>query len=205
MNYIRAGFIWFFQVIVQLIGILLGFVIVPLALLKPDDSQKEATYQTDGKNEWWFRQLPSWAKWWNNSVDGLLGDTSYRWAGRDIPFGMKNTSFMGQFWWTAVRNPFNYFKRFILSCDVRKNEVVKLHGQDYVRDDFNNTGTQFLKCGHFYMFYGVWRYGKSNRALVMQLGNKLKVKDNTTVYTKEQEYKYLAGFTFEINPFKDIS
>lgn len=45
---------------------------------------------------------------------------------RDIPFGLKRPSFLGQYWWMAFRNPFNYFKRFILACDVRKDVVERL-------------------------------------------------------------------------------
>lgn len=155
----KAAVMWAIQFVLQVIGIILGLIVIPIAVCFVDDSKKDSTYKTDGKNEWWLRTLPRWAKWWDNKIDGTLGDDDYRWAGRDIPFGWKNTSFLGQFWWMAVRNPFNYFKRFILACDVRENTVKKLAGQDYVRDDLVSTGWQFLKCGRYYTFYGVWRWG----------------------------------------------
>ena len=53
------------------------------------------------------------------------------------------------------------------------------------------------------MLYYVKRYGNSNRALVIQLGNKIKLEHNTAV--EQDEYDYFKGFTFEVNPFKDIS
>lgn len=183
---------------------MLGFAVVPIALMFPDDSQKDSTYIQNGTQEWWLRQLPSWAKLWNNSIDGTLGDPDFRWASRDIPFGRKNTSFLGQFWWMAVRNPANCLKRFILSCDVRNHRVEKLGGKDYVRDDLNSTGWQFLKCGKYYTFYGVWKWPKTERALVIQLGNKFDLEDNIKTYPDGQEYKYFKGFTFEINPYKFI-
>ena len=189
----------------QLIGIVLGVVLVPIGLLFTDDSAKPYTYTTKDGSEWWLRRLPKWLLWWDNPIDGFLGDDQFRWANRDIPFGIKNTSFFGQVIWGAYRNPFNYFKRFVLSCDVRNHKVEKLAGVDYIRDDFNSTGWQWLRCGNNYTIYWVRRWGMSNRAIVVQLGNKIKLADNTTTYPPEQEYKYFKGFTFEVQPFKDIS
>lgn len=206
MNTLRAVLIWLFQFIVQLVGIVLGIFLMPIFLLFVDDSKKELTYKTDGVNEWWLRTLPKLALFWNNKIDGTLGDEDFRYASRDIPFGLKNTSLLGQYWWMAIRNPFNYFKRFILACDVRKNVVEKIAGQDYVRDDLMSTGWQFLKCGKFYTFYGVWKWKWSDtHAVVVQLGNKFDLQDNFKVYPSDQGYKYFKGFTFEINPYKDIS
>jgi len=115
MNILQAIVIWIFQAILTIVGV--------IALLFTDDSLKDKTYLLNpDREEYWLRQLPKWAKWWNNPIDGTLGDDNFRWASRDIPFGLKNTSFLGQFWWMAIRNPFNYFKRFILGCDVRKKK-----------------------------------------------------------------------------------
>ena len=113
---------------------------------------------------------------------------------------------LGQYWWMVFRNPFNYFKRFILACDVRKGIVEKIAGRDYVRDDLRSTGWQFLKCGKYYTFYGVWKWRWSGtHAIVIQLGNKFDLQDNFKAYPSEQEYKYLKGFTTEISFCKDIS
>lgn len=184
----------------------MGIFLVPIFLLFADDSKKDSTYKSDGVNEWWLRTLPKPALFWDNKIDGTLGDDDFRYASRDIPFGLKNTSFLGQYWWMAFRNPFNYFKRFLLACDVRKNTIEKISGQDYVRDDLDSTGWQFLKCGKFYTFYGVWKWkGSATRAVVIQLGNKFDLEDNLKTYPSESEYKYFKGFTFEINLFKDIS
>jgi hypothetical protein len=204
MQIINAAAIWSLQFVAQLFGIIAGLFVVTVALLFADDSKKSETYMQAGGHQWWLRTLPTWALWWDNKIDGTLGDDSFRWASRDIPVGWLNTSLAGQFWWMAIRNPFNYFKRFILACDVRKNEVVKLAGQNRVRDDIQSTGWQFLKCGKFYTFYGVWIISGS-RALVVQLGNKFDLDDNFKAYPYAYEYKYLKGFTFEINPCKDIS
>ena len=206
MDTVRAALLWLFQFVLQFAGIILGIFLMPIFLLFVDDSKKELTYRTDGVKEWWLRTLPKIALFWDNKIDGTLGDDDYRYASRGIPFGLKNTSFLGQYWWMAFRNPFNYFKRFILACDVRKNVVEKVAGQDYVRDDLMSTGWQFLKCGRFYAFYGVWKWKWSDtHAVVIQLGNKFDLQDNFKAYPSDQEYKYSKGFTFEINPYKDIS
>jgi hypothetical protein len=204
MHLIKALFIWIFQLTLNVLGVLFGLVIVPLGIVLADDSKKSSTTILSPTDVWWLRTFPKYLRWWDNPVDGTLGDPSFRWASRDIPFGWKNTSFLGQYWWMAIRNPFNYFKRFIISCDVRKNEIVKIGGQDKVRDDLYNTGWQFLRCGRFYAFYYVREWGNSKRAVVIQLGNKFDLEDNTKIYPPEQEYKYMKGFTFEINPFKYI-
>ena len=108
----------------------------------------------------------------------------------------------------VFRNPFNYFKRFILACNVRKGIVEKIAGRDYVRDDLRSTGWQFLKCGKgilpYYTFYGVWKWSDSH-AIVIQLGNKFDLQDNFKAYPSEQEYKYFKGFTTEISFYKDTS
>lgn len=205
MNILRAVAIWLFQFITQLVGIIMGIFLMPIFLLFVDDSKKELTYRTDGVNEWWLRTLPKFALFWDNRIDGTLGDDDFRYASRDIPFGLKNTSFLGQYWWMTFRNPFNYFKRFILACDVRKGIVEKIAGQDYVRDDLRSTGWQFLKCGKYYTFYGVWKWKWSDtHAVVIQLGNKFDLQDNLKAYPSEQEYKYFKGFTTEISLYKSI-
>lgn len=204
MNIARASIIWIFQLTLNILGVILGIMVVPFGIIFSDDSNKSQTLIEKDSNVWWLRRFPPFLRWWDNPIDGTLGDPSFRWASRDIPFGMKNTSFFGQFWWMAIRNPFNYFKRFIISCDVRKNKIVKLAGKDKVRDDLFNTGWQFLKCGKFYTFYLVREWGKSKRAIVIQLGNKFDIEDNYKIYPADQEYKYMKGFTFEINPWKYI-
>lgn len=153
--------------------------------------------------------MPSWAKWWGNPIDGFLGDDSYRWASRDIPFGLKNTSFLGMFWWGAIRNPLNYFKRFVISCDVMECSYKLLQGKEYVRDDNANQGYQFLKATRksdgkaYYRIYGVWQYGQSNRAFVLEIGNKFDKSHFSENYSG-REYKAFKGFTFVVNPYKEI-
>ena len=143
--------------------------------------------------------------YWDNDNDGSLGDKR-GWWNENTPFGDAR-SFLSQYWWLAVRNPANNFKRYVIGIDMRIHPVVKVKGQDYVRDDLENTGFQILRAigprvSH-YMLYWVRRWGNSNRAIVVQIGHKIKLSHNTAKYDKG--YKNWKGFTCEINPFKDIS
>lgn len=203
---------WIVMFVLQLVGILLGFILVPigLAFRKKDESTAKPFTQYNTNRQWVYEDLPNWLKPWQNIEDGLRGDHRGWWDLNSK--GSDSSTLFNMFWWSGVRNPFNYFKRFMIGCDVRQYAITKLAGQEYVRDDFNSTGWQCLKAkpmhksGRWlprYSFYGVWRYGQSNRALVIQLGNKIKLSHNSDIET--DEYDYYKGFTFEINPFKDIS
>lgn len=151
--------------------------------------------------------LPQWLLWLTNPEDGLTGDhRGWYW----------NTYMAGRpdWWkmliWSAWRNPFNYLKRFVIGIDIRNYAFNKVCGQDYVRDDFDSTGFQVLRAvpieaGRFnkYSLYWVHRYGQSDHAFVMQLMWKIKLEHNTAV--EKDEWDYFKGFTFEINPYKNIA
>lgn len=207
---------------------IIGLVVVPIALLFPNESKKIGTYRTNGTDEWWLKTLPRWASLWDNPIDGFLGDDAYRWAGRDITLGyhdesllarmvrkvfhdftIKNTDYLGQLLW-ALRNPVNNFKRFILTCKVTECEYQLLAGQEFVRDDMKNQGWHFLKAIRisdgkvYYRFYYVKSYGKSARAFTAEFGFKFDAQDFSAIYTDERKFKAYKGFTFLVNPYKDI-
>ena len=143
--------------------IILGVVVVPLALLWPDDSQMTATYKTDGNFEWWLRTLSPWASWWDNPYDGFLGDDAFRWASRDVPFGWRNTFYRAQCAWGAFRNPLHRLKSFLLACDIRRCTFLLLAGKEFVRDRPDSTGYQFALATRsdgvrYYRIYWVWQW-----------------------------------------------
>ena len=203
---------WVVMFVLQILGIILGFIVVPLGLLfrKLDESTYKPFTKFNTNRQWVYEDIPGWLKPWQNIEDGLRGDHRGWWDANC--FSKDSSKVFNMFWWSAVRNPFNYFKRFVLGCDVRNYVITKLAGQDYVRDDFESIGWQVLKATPLYKsglklprysLYTVLRYGSSNRALVIQLGNKIKLSHNSDI--ESDEYDYYKGFTFEINPFKDIS
>lgn len=150
--------------------------------------------------------LPQWLLWSTNPEDGLTGD-SRGWYWNIYMKGRPD--WWKMLIWSAWRNPFNYFKRFILGINIKNYTFTKLYGDDYVRDDFDSTGFQILKATRMgggssrYSLYWVKQYGSTDRAMVIQLGWKIKLSHNGAVY--KDEVDYYKGFTFEINPYKDIS
>lgn len=145
-------------------------------------------------------RLPKWLLPWDNIVDGLLGDKRGKYAASTA----KWNPLFAMWWWAAVRNPANYFKRFILACDVSRCVITKLAGQDYVRDDFDSEGWQLLQAVRddgrkYYHFYWVRRWRESDRALVIELGFKFRLG-----HVIESGIDRFKGFTFEVAPWKNI-
>lgn len=191
--------------------IVIGLVVVPVALIFADDSQKDATYKRSDRSEWWLRRLPRWALLWDNPFDGFLGDEHFRWADRDAPFGWRNTDFLAQWWWGAIRNPAHYLKDFLLPCDIRRCTFTKLQGQDFVRDRPDATGYQFLMAKRddgirYYRIFWVWQWPWTpdgvDRAVIFEMGHEFRGSHWADVY--EEEYEYLKGFSFIIHPCKEI-
>lgn len=188
--------------------IVLGVLVVPLALLWPDDSAKGKTYLVRDDGVWWLRRLPAWARPWDNPIDGSLGDDALRWALRDIPFGWVNTSFAAQVWWLAIRNPAHVFKTFWIACDVRRCAFDQLQGQAFVRDNPEGLGFQFLRATRddglrFFRIYWVWKWPWWNRAVIVELGHEFNAGHFVEDYTG-REYKALKGFAFLLHPCKAI-
>jgi hypothetical protein len=182
--------------VMQFPVILLGFPLVAIGLpftrIVKNDSGRDII------------RLPVWLLPWDNAVDGLLGDGRGFYA--DYTKGWN--PYFAMWWWAAVRNPANYFKRFILAIDITRYRTRLLAGQAYVRDDFNSTGWQLLEARRSgftaYHFYLVKRWFNTNHAIVIQLGFKFRVGQEFEAYGTEQ-YRRFKGFTFEVAPFKDIS
>lgn len=182
---------------------LISIILVGIGLLFKVD--KGLRHFSDGTT---IRQyeLPDWLKWFQNPVDHLTGDKR-GWYWNEHMKG--KPAWFKMWWWSGVRNPLNYFKLRIMGIDVREHVIIKMCGQDFVRDDFDNAGFQILlaKPDNEGMdkpsLYWVMRWFDSNRAIVMQLGWKIKLSHNEI--QEENENKYWKGWTFEVNPFKDIS
>lgn len=178
--------------LIQLPVILLGLPLVAIGI-----TFRRVVRNSEGRI---ITRLPKWLLPWDNSVDGLLGDK----RGYYERYTEGWNPYFAMWWWAAIRNPANYFKRFILTCDVSRCCITKLAGQDYVRDDFNSTGWQLLQAERddgrkYYHYYLVRRWGQSDRALVIELGFKFRLGDE-----QDAGIRRFKGFTFEVAPFKDI-
>lgn len=151
-------------------------------------------------------ELPDWLLWLQNPEDHLTGDRR-GWFWYDS-WAADYPELFRMWWWSGWRNPWNHFKRKVLGIDVRKFDIVKVCGADYVRDDLTNQGFQILvawpKDGWFPrpMLYWV-REIHNGRGICLQLGWKIRLAHNSVRYAKDIDY--FVGFTFEPNPYKDLA
>ena len=181
-------------------------VAVGLPFAKPTRYIKFTQYKSPTSGVYQM-QLPDWLKWFSNPEDGLTGDSRGWYWNTYFPAWVP--SWFKMWWWSGVRNPYNYLKRIVIGLDIRKFTFHKLCGQDYVRDDFNSCGFQILyarpKSGWLVrpMLYWVRRWGQSDRAIVVQIGWKIKLSHNSAI--EEDEWDNFKGVTFEPNFYKDIS
>ena len=74
---------WVTLFVIQLIGIILGLVVVPIGLLFPVRGN-ETKYFTQYKKNlyWYYKDVPF--KWWSNPEDGLIGDHRGEWAMKSL-------------------------------------------------------------------------------------------------------------------------
>ena len=145
--------------------------------------------------EW---HLPKWAYWWDNiSDDAIYG--SMHWQNYGM---MKNhneedpgehkfyTRFIDAYWWAALRNPANGFKRGFMGINKIYSVKVVAGKDGDVSAKRGNYGWHLLKArtdkGTKYWF----TYQTEKRDI--RIGFKLKIQD------KLDSVKYPVGFTFRI-------
>lgn len=198
MNWLRAFVYFILGFLAQFFFIISGLVMSAL----PKTERKHEKKPFKSYPGFWFPvHLPRFAWLWDNEEDGARGDDrGWYW----VDYHPEWPAWFKYWFWLAIRNPANNFKRYILGADIRRFHIEAVYGQAYVRDDFESTGFQLVKGGHFrYHLYWVHRWGDSDHALVIQLGNKFQERHNGVKY--EDQRDYFKGFTFEINVYKDIS
>lgn len=208
------SFIWtvflssaqFFFICVPLI--ILGMFLVPIGILRPDDSQKETTLITVNGKLWWLRTFKDKILlWWDNPRDGNFGDDNLRWGGRDIKFGIDHMSFLGQYMWCAFRNPLHYFKQFVMTCDVRNCTYEHICGALFVRDRLEGRGFQLMRAKNnkgffnFYRLFWVAKWPFTNRAVIVEMGYEFRV-DHWKESYEGREHKAFKGFTWIVHPCK---
>lgn len=189
---------WSLILVIRIPATILGLVIVPIGLLFKVESninQPFSIYNTD--RYWWHVGLPKLFYLWSNARDGLKGDKR---GWYDAHTYFKNSdSFLSQWWWGAIRNPVNNM-RFIrgISVNMTEAKVSKLAGQDFVHDDKENYGWNFLKATgpkfSYYSFYYVGEANKESKAWVFYIGHKILLRHNTEDWSQDPQ-KAWKGFT----------
>ena len=197
MHWFKAAVFFALGFLAQLVFIITGLFV---CLLPKTKEESKAVDFTANMGVWFPVHLPGWAWWWDNDADGGRGDKrGWFW----MEYMLDGNEAFKYWFWLAIRNPANNFKRKVLGFDIRNAKIETVSGQDFVRDDFQSTGFQLVRAGWRYHLYYVRRYGSSNRAMVIEFGNKFQVRHNGATY--HSEHKYTKGFTMEFAPFKDIS
>lgn len=193
--------------------LILAVILVPMVVVgigmffKKPIKEVEFTIHKEPEPKVTMYDLPNWLKWFQNPEDGLIGDIrGWYW---NTYFPVWVPAWFKMWYWSAVRNTYNYFKRIVIGIDIREYTFHKLVGDDYVRDDLENEGFQILYAKPVKggipkpMLYWVKRWGKSKRGICLQIGWKIKLSHNHETYDKDIDY--YKGCTLEPNFFKDLS
>ena len=146
-EYAKASIINTILFLIIIPVMILGIIVAPLGLFfshkDADTAKMFSQYNTN--RTWLLERLPKFLLWWDNSVDGFRGDTRGWWdffceeqvffglmpvlrnIAKKIPFVKKtlfpynrlnSNDYISKVWWGVVRNPANYFKRFVITRDV---------------------------------------------------------------------------------------
>lgn len=182
---------WAFLFVSNLVLVLAGLLVVPLAL----PFAGPGVSVSDGRA---ILNLPMWAYIWGNDFDGAWGDKHGNWKG---VFGFDKYHFVSMFWWLAIRNPANNMRRIGLwQCPVEGSSCSVI-GKSAVRDAPGEGGWQFVTFTNagkdYYGFYLVHEWN-AERAFVVRLGFKIQP---SQIGSGDQP----KGFTFKVNPWKNIA
>jgi|GEM_PF-807887 len=189
----------------RIASILLGLLVVPLALPFRVVHHGTAKPFSQTSGNWCLVTLPAWAWLWSNDRDGAVGDQRGWWH-QNAPFGLGAYHWFSMLVWLAFRNPANNL-RFtrLFGCPVLETSCT-WWGQEEVEDDPGKGGIRFLMAwsgiAPYYGLYWVWQWSE-RRALVVQLGFKPEPSDWLEDYSGDESRQW-KGFTFEINPVKNI-
>lgn len=200
-DYIRAPIQWLILFPLQLALILLGFIVVPVALLfrKTDVSTSRPFTQYPVETQWMLVTLPRWAWLWSNDLDGAMGDRR-GWWNQNAPFKGGASSYWNMLCWLAFRNPAHN------SMDVPRTGLsLSYVGMAYVRDRVGGSGWQFVKVSkgwrRWYGLYIVREYANiPGRAFVVRIGFKV---DPHDLYA-DGSLDTQIGMTYRILPYKKL-
>ncbi len=180
--------------IVNLIATVIGFIILPIAVLFRENTINKESESNQEKFAWnWVDKI------WGNEYDGF-GDKYYR---RDYPVD----TYWSRLNWCMLRNPTH---NLAIRMGVNNKVIVKsvISGNPHVTDDpcDKNMGLKFQECwddeGNYYPMYyycQMWRnivpFYKGDRGFRLLMGYK-----NFCVQELDEVYKY--GCVCVMTPFK---
>ncbi len=157
---------------------MLGFLVVPIALLACNEKAEH---------------LPRWAWLWDNDETGINGDAG--WCGPEHANGRERT-FWWRFLWLAVRNPANNWGYRVLGWETSPSTWYSFVGDPKTSNrDPGHPGAVYIEAheaGLMYPCYYLVKRWSKNRCLRIYLGWK-----NLGFNADESRVQ----FVFVINPF----
>lgn len=183
---------WLVILAARIIMILLGFLVVPVALY--------GIKIPDNPAEWRLIRLPAWALPWDNIKDGVLGDKRFHYwkEGDQFPALIEDSPYLKALYWLAVRNPANYFSRFLrgIGCPVDQCTVILLAGVELVRPSVGAYGWQFVKADG--PVFNYWGFYWATPHWTVRLGHKIEPRHNGKDFSADP-LKAWKGVTFKVN------
>ena len=205
LGFLRALALNLLSWVVELAGLVVVWVALP-AHRVIGLAQDFTSYPQWG--QWVLIRLPSWALWWDNAFDGVYGDKRGWWANYCIPqYGSTFDSRKCMWYWTALRNPANYFSRNVCGIDVSTIRVEKVAGNIHdesvapYRGWFLLRGTDGKRIyPRLYLEFAIYKtYG-----LMIDIGWKIKLSHNGTP-SDAPEKDRIKGIVFVVSPWKELS
>jgi len=184
---------------------LLGLVVVWFALpYRSIQSAIQPFSQFPQHGSWFLVRLPSWALWWDNVFDGMLGDKRGWWANECKG---EHTTRFNMWRWAAVRNPGNYFSRNVCGVDVSGLSITCLTKRGVV-EAAPYRGFMVLKGvdakGKVYpRLYAEFAITKTH-GLMLDFGWKIKLKHNGTL-PDAPESERIKGIVLTLSPWKELT
>lgn len=201
MCLLLALFQWAFFFVIESVLIVLGWFVVPVALVFSRESPSGRVLTWSG---WGLIRLPWWAWPWDNKRDGAMGDIRGDYWILDYPdwINFLPKAVIGYFkmyWWLAFRNPVNNL-RFIplFGCNTAKMHIRYI-GDYFVATKPGGEGWQFVYANRWLYYFGfflVKRIWRSYR-LEIRLGFKVEPRHNDDDYHTDLE-KSWKGTTFRL-------
>jgi hypothetical protein len=194
----------FSALVMQIPLAILGLFVVPFAMVFARQG-----LTTDGRPT---GKLPNVLGWFDNAIDGDYGDRRGWWIDNCSTaawFGwfpnLKSTDFLARYWWLAVRNPINNFKRFVVGADCTRIDIKKHYhcGTSLIGADAGSRGASLLIFTRgFWSLEITYDYG-NGRGFYIQSGHKVERKDLSRF--TEDDPRRMRGVTLEFNPYKPFN
>lgn len=173
---------------------LAGLIVVPIALRWSQLNEATARPYPSRAGTWWLVSLPSWARWWDNPVDGACGDQRGDWDAWCRKWLRRPaTAYLSMFIWLAIRNPANYWSRIVTGVDelYGRYQVVRF-------GRYWSLSALTTPSGRVYPLFAFWKPLIGDRGLEIRIGWKI---DNDVITPDMPLPDRCRGSVFRIQVF----